>query len=153
MLSLTKKTDYALISLGFLAENHGRVVSAREISHAFSMPDALVMNILKTLHHHDWLRSTRGTKGGYQLAIKLGERTVLDLIEALEGPVSLTECMIRKGEECRKSRCRIHRPCPIEAPIKALHNKLVHFLKETPLSDVVVSDRKDEKAGRASTAR
>ena len=65
MLSLTKKTDYALIALAYLAERPDRTVSAREIAGGFQMPVALVMNILKTLHHAKWLASTRGAKGGY----------------------------------------------------------------------------------------
>jgi iron-sulfur cluster assembly protein len=49
MLCLTRKTDYALIALGYLAERQDRVVAAREISRAFELPEALLMNILKRL--------------------------------------------------------------------------------------------------------
>ena len=48
MLSLSKKTDYALIALAYLAERPGRVASAREIAAARNLPAALLMNILRS---------------------------------------------------------------------------------------------------------
>jgi Rrf2 family protein len=141
MLSLTKKTDYALIALGYLADRPDETVSAREIAAAFEMPAALVMNILKTLHHAGMLLSTRGTKGGYRLTADLGKVTMYELIEVLEGPVRLAECVIRE-EPCGSdgAPCKIGRQCPIQGPIKALHTKLVRFLKDVRLSEVVVAN-------------
>jgi len=153
MLSLTKKTDYALIALCFLAQNPGRVVPASEIAAAFEMPAALLMNILKTLHHSGWLTSTRGTKGGYQLCINLQHRTVHDLIEVLEGPVSLTACMLHPDDkDCTDPSCRINRKCPIQAPIKALHQKLVRFLRDVKLSDILLAGKKTESQRQPASA-
>lgn len=139
MLSLTKKTDYALIALGYLAEHRNQTVSAREIAEAFSMPAALVMNILKTLHHANFLSSTRGTKGGYRLLADLKKFSMHDLIEVLEGPVRLAECVIVDNEAggCGEGHCKIGRGCPIQAPIQALHAKLVGFLKDVSLAEVL----------------
>jgi Rrf2 family protein len=139
MLSLTKKTDYALIALGYLSEHGNQTVSAREIAEAFSMPAALVMNILKTLHHANFLSSTRGTKGGYRLVADLSKLSMHDLIEVLEGPVRLAECVIIDNEAggCGEGHCKIGRGCPIQAPIQALHSKLVGFLKEVTLAEVL----------------
>lgn len=141
MLSLTKKTDYALIAIGYLAERPTQTVSAREIAEAFHMPAALVMNILKTLHHGQLLSSTRGTKGGYRLTADLGNVSMHDLIEILEGPVRLAECVIMENEEenCGRGLCKINKECPIQAPIKALHGRLVGFLKEVRLADILAN--------------
>ena len=68
MLALGKKMDYALISLAWLAERSGRAISAREIAEANDLPLPALMQILKTLHQHGMLRSTRGVKGGYRSA-------------------------------------------------------------------------------------
>jgi Rrf2 family protein len=156
MLSLTKKTDYALIALGYLAEQEsGAIISAREIAERFGMPAALVMNILKTLHHGKLIHSTRGTKGGYRLTADLSKLSVHDLISVLEGPIRLAECIILDGDCRGKSSCKISRRCPIQAPIKALHRSMVAFLRDVPLTDVVKSGRRRsavrESAGTETT--
>jgi len=155
MLSLTKKTDYALIALGYLAEHRAKTVSAREIADAFNMPAALVMNILKTLHHSGMLSSTRGTKGGYRLTADLDRISMHQLIEILEGPVKLAECVIVANEEekCgREGPCKIGKGCPIQAPIRALHGRLVSFLRETKLSELLPTNGHSSGVGTAVSA-
>src|SRR4051812_49835169 len=66
MLRLNKKADYALISLGYLAERANQVLSAREIAENCRLPQQLLMNILKVLHQHGIVRSVRGASGGDQ---------------------------------------------------------------------------------------
>lgn len=136
MLSLTKKTDYALIAMSYLIERSDRTVSAREIAAAFEMPAALVMNILKTLHHSGVLSSTRGTKGGYRLTTDLGKISIYDLIQMLEGPVKLTECSPTDQPSNEPRSCKV-RGCPISRPIQTLHAKLTCYLKEVKLSDIL----------------
>ncbi|MGE5612044.1 MAG: RrF2 family transcriptional regulator [Bacillota bacterium] len=136
MLSLTKKTDYALIAISYLIERADRTVSAREIAAAFEMPAALVMNILKTLHHSGLLSSTRGTKGGYRLCTDLSKVSIHDLIQILEGPVKLTECSPTECESKEPRTCKV-RGCPISGPIQTLHTKLTSYLKEVKLSDIL----------------
>src|SRR5580765_7307117 len=62
MLTLTRKTDYALIALAFLAERGGRTASARQIAADRGLPVPILMNILKELHRCGILKSSRGTK-------------------------------------------------------------------------------------------
>lgn len=145
MLSLTKKTDYALIALSYLAERSDRTVSAREIAAAFEMPAALVMNILKTLHHRGVLSSTRGTKGGYRLSIDLSKISVHGLIQMLEGPVQLTECSVTECPPVDPRRCKV-RNCPISKPIQTLHARLVGYLKEVKLVDLMRNGRSSERS-------
>jgi Rrf2 family protein len=155
MLSLTKKTDYALIALGYLAERRRQTVSAREIAEAFNMPPALVMNILKTLQHAGMLTSTRGTKGGYRLVADLGRVSMHDLIETLEGPIRLAECVIIANEKAtcpRHEPCKVGKGCPIQAPIKELHKRLVSFLKDTKLVGVVPVNGEVESAEAATAS-
>src|SRR5687768_11228888 len=94
MLSLSKKTDYALIALAYLAER-GRVSSAREIAASAGsgpLPLPLLMNILKTLHQHGFLESTRGAKGGYRIGTVLDVTSLHDLISILKCSGPAREC-------------------------------------------------------------
>jgi DNA-binding IscR family transcriptional regulator len=64
MLSFSRKTDYALIAIAHLVANEGQTVSAREIATSHGLPQALVMKILKVLHHAGIVECARGPKGG-----------------------------------------------------------------------------------------
>jgi Rrf2 family protein len=141
MLSLSKKTDYALIALAYLAAQPDRTASAREIAEARNLPPALLMNILKELHQHGMLHSTRGAKGGYQLGIDLHRTSLHELVVALEGPVRLVECAQADPacqQEAERDTCRVSGTCTVQAPLQALHRRLVRFLSDVKLSDIVL---------------
>jgi Rrf2 family protein len=128
MLCLSRKTDYALIALAYLAEHRHRVSSAREIAAAYGLPQPLLMNILKRLHRHDLVLSTRGVKGGYQLG-EVAERTSLyDLVRILELKTADPDAALLG---CGRERG------PMEAPIQALQYRLIRFLKDVQLSDLI----------------
>ncbi len=143
MLSLSKKTDYALIALAYLAERPGRVASAREIADARDLPAPLLMNILKELHQHDILASTRGVKGGYEIATDLSSLSLHDLIVAIEGPVRLVECAddespCQHDHPADADACRVSGHCIVQAPMQSLHHRLVQFLRDVRVGDVVM---------------
>jgi Rrf2 family protein len=135
MLTLSKKTDYALIAIGYLAEQSGRIASAREISSAYNMPAALLMNLLKDLNQHKILRSSRGTKGGYQLSADLHKISLYDIVRITDGDVHTTECSCETDLPCG---CRVADNCPIQSPLKAFHHKMIRFLKDVKLSDLIL---------------
>lgn len=142
MISLTKKTDYALIALAHLASQPGRMSSAREMAEARSLPVALLMNILKELQHHGMLRSTRGVNGGYEIATDLSTVSLHDLIVVLEGPVKLVECAGADADATENAEpvhfnCRVSGNCAVRAPLEALHHRLIKFLKDVRLSEIV----------------
>ena len=145
MLSLSKRVDYALIALAYLAERPGRVAPARQIAAAHDLPPALLMKILKVLHQQGILQSLRGTKGGYQLAIDPATYSLYDLIALLEGPVRTIECTDHPAHEAGESGaaaeecdCRALHTCPVQRPLKALHERLVRFLREVRLADIIL---------------
>lgn len=129
MLSLTRKQDYALTALAYLAEHPGRSVCAREIAEAHTLPLALLMNILKCLQKHEILKSTRGSTGGYQLAGDLADLTLCDLVRVLEdhGPIA-GPC------ECEEL---VFGSAQASGPVEALKHRLSRFLHEVRLSDLM----------------
>lgn len=154
MLCLSKKTEYALTALAFLARRGERVSSAREIAEAHALPLPLLMKILKCLQHHEMLQSTRGVRGGYRLLADLDETTLFDL-------VAMMECPDRPGAECGcmdhtadpMDRVKLSRSEPISGPALALQSKLVDFLKNMKLSDLLTRGRHvDAPARRPSVA-
>ena len=154
MLCLSKKTEYALIALAYMAERGDRVSSAREIAVAHGLPLPLLMKILKCLQHHEMLHSTRGVLGGYRLVADLDQRSLFDL-------VAMMECPDRPGAECGcmdhaadpVARVKLARSEPARGPALALQSRLVEFLRKMKLSDLVSPGRRiDVPASRRLTA-
>ncbi len=162
MLALTRKTDYALIALSYLVEQQTQgdnPVSAKRIAETFGLPLPLLMNILKELVQAKILTSTRGPRGGYSLATKPAQLSLLEVITALEGPIRLTQCADRLpvlGQGCELSA-----NCPIRGTVRSLHQRINQFLAEMTLQDLYedkmepagVTGSSDKVAGRGCTCR
>src|SRR5687767_6990019 len=120
--ALTRKTDYALVALTRLAEEatgRQRPLSARQIAEQYGLPLPLLMNVLKELHKGDIVCSRRGPSGGYMLCCHdPAEITMLQIIEALEGPVKVALCCDEEesagDEPC--VACRVLAKCPNVTP-------------------------------------
>src|ERR1700753_2065203 len=98
MLKLTKKADYGLISMKFLAyhsETPSR--SAKEIAEAQGIPSELLAKILQRLVRAKLLVSVQGTNGGYRLARDSRPISAFDVIKSIEGPLFITSCVTHKG--------------------------------------------------------
>jgi len=93
MLRMAKLTDYGIVLLTqFASRQDATPMTARELAALAKLPLPTVGKLLKQLSHNGLLTSLRGTKGGYSLARPAREITVAQIIEALEGPMALTEC-------------------------------------------------------------
>ena len=140
MLSLNRKTDYALIALAHLADRAGQWASAREIAAVSDVPQPVLMNVLKTLHQGQILRSSRGSRGGYRIAADLERLSLFDLIRVLEN-ADVEAQSATDGEPACCGRYKINRSGP-HGPVHAFHHKLRQFLKTVKLSDLVLPGRR-----------
>ena len=140
MLCISKKTEYALVALGHFAEIAGRSASAREIAASRSVPQALLMNILKNLQNHGLLRSTRGVKGGYRLERDLNTLSLYELIAIVEcvGQSVQTDCGCLDHVRDAANDLELARIAGSGGPVQALQFKLVRFLKEVRVADLVL---------------
>ena len=138
MLCLSKKTEYALIALGYLAERPGRVISAREIASAFDLPLSLLKNILKTLNRQGLLDSERGSRGGYRIGESLASASLHELITVLDGDAPEVELV----EVHQDPQGTEHRPLSTHASVQALNLRLLRFLRDVKLADLVMPGRR-----------
>jgi Rrf2 family protein len=138
MLRLTKKTDYGTIALVYLCTHRERVVSAREISARFGVPLPILSNILKALSRRGLVRSVRGTNGGYQLAQSPERIRLTQIIEALEGPFRLADCMCREthADPCG---CQITTSCPISRPLLQIHRQVEDLLNGVTIASLAAA--------------
>ena len=135
MLTLTKKTDYALIAMAYLAERPGQFCSARQIAKEYSLPLPVLMNILKTLNHNGLVVSTRGARGGYKIADDPIRISLARMIDAVEGPIRFVQCVGKSEAELCVGGC------PIRGPVLRLHRKMNEFLEAATLAEMVGSQQ------------
>ncbi len=111
MLRLSKKADYALMSMKHLALREGaNSTSAREIAEAYDIPVELLAKILQRLVRSGLLISQQGTRGGYALARPATLISVADVIQAVDGPLTVTACST-EGEVCEQyAKCNVRDP-------------------------------------------
>jgi Rrf2 family cysteine metabolism transcriptional repressor len=128
---LNRKIDYALLILCYL---HHKTEGgcAREIAKQFDISRPFVANILKDLCQQGYVTSHRGVKGGYLLREQTGERTLANLIDALDDTVQLAECNTDQPEDC----CSLATHCPIRVPIAEVHQRIREVLESVKLLDL-----------------
>ena len=111
MLRLSKKADYALIAMKHLALHGDGSSSAREIAGLYDIPIELLAKVLQRLVRRGLLASQQGTRGGYQLARMPRQISVADVIQAIDGPVTVTACSTSEGSNCEQySKCNVRDP-------------------------------------------
>jgi FeS assembly SUF system regulator len=107
MLRISKLSDYAMVILATLAGEPGRVQTAAGISERTKIAAPTVSKLLKQLHRAGLVSSTRGLHGGYQLARSASEISAAAILDALEGPLALTDCSVGRGQCVIEETCRV----------------------------------------------
>src|ERR1700716_2125890 len=97
MLRMSRLTDYATVLLAALADEPERVQTAASLAEQTRIAAPTVCKLLKQLQRAGLVTSTRGLRGGYQLAHPAAQSSAAAVIDALEGPGALTDCSAGHG--------------------------------------------------------
>jgi FeS assembly SUF system regulator len=109
MLRISRLTDYATVLLAALASDPGRVQTAASLAAQTHIAPPTVSKLLKQLQRAGLVSSTRGLHGGYQLARPATQISAAAILDALEGPVALTDCAAGHGVCDIEGTCRVGR--------------------------------------------
>jgi Rrf2 family protein len=149
MLRLTKKADYGLMALKYLAEqteSHGHAESvnpasasavahsaqsAKDIAEAYHIPPQLLAKILQTLAKAGLLVSHAGTNGGYALARPASQISAFEVIRAIDGPIFITSCITIHGA------CDLAGHCTIKEPLRKVNDSIKDLLSAIHISDLM----------------
>ncbi len=132
MFRLSKKADYGLIALKHLAMHADESISAREIAAQYHIPAELLAKVLQKLARKGLLVSQHGMNGGYVLARDPARISIVDVVEALEGPISITPC--EKGDECQQLQT-----CSVRDPLLKIKAKVVRILGDTSIYELAMN--------------
>lgn len=92
MFKINRFADYATIVMDYMAQAPEKWYNAREIAENTPVHAPTVTKLLKLLTKHQLLESHRGVKGGYRLARMPQDISIATIIEAIDGPLALTQC-------------------------------------------------------------
>ena len=129
MFRLSKKADYGLIALKHLARHNEESVSAREIAREYRIQAELLAKILQRLARKGLVLSQQGTHGGYVLARDPSQISIVDVIEALDGPIGITPC--ERGSSCDQLEL-----CSVRDPLMMVRAKMVRILGDTSIYEL-----------------
>ena len=132
MLRLSKKTDYALMAMKHLASDPRRqAASAREIAERHDIPIELMAKVLTRLVRSGLLTSHPGVHGGYELAQPPAATSAAAVIEAIDGPLTLTACT--PGDD----RCDQFSKCNVRDSLRGVRDRIAAVLAECSISELV----------------
>ncbi|BAU57267.1 iron-sulfur cluster regulator IscR [Halorhodospira halochloris] len=100
MLRINRETDYGVLILSAMARVPEQRASSAQLAYAHGLPQPIVSKVMKQLVHAGLLCSFRGTKGGYGLSRTPDQVNILEVIEALEGPIAITDCVENGTQSC-----------------------------------------------------
>jgi len=142
MLRLTKKADYGLMALKYLAEQtDGSAHSAKDIAEAYHIPPQLLAKILQTLAKAGLLVSHAGTNGGYALARAATEITAFEVIRAIDGPLFITSCITIHGA------CDLTSTCTIKEPLRKVNDSIKELLSGLHIADLAETSDAEQTGG------
>jgi FeS assembly SUF system regulator len=152
MLRISRLTDYATVLLAALAEAPGRVQTAACLAEQTKLALPTVSKLLKQLQRAGLVASTRGLRGGYQLARPATEISAAAILDALEGPFAITDCA--SGHD----KCGLEKTCRVGHAWQRLNLTIRRSLHEVSLAQLagidttqihVLAHERDMKAAAA----
>ena len=130
MFRISRLTDYGTLILVYLAEQEGRLCSASEVAAGTHVAQPTVQKLLKVLARTGLVDSVRGADGGYRLSRSPRLINAAQILDALEGPVAITEC------STNESQCELEALCHVGSAWQRINSALRVALAEISLADL-----------------
>ena len=147
MLRVTKLTDYASLVLTVLASAPDRVYSAAELAERAHLEAPTVSKLLKSLAQAGLVAGFRGSAGGYRLARTAETISLIAIVEAIEGPIGMTECSLHD------SACGIQDHCGVRANWRRINDVVADALREVTLAQMLAPATRMPRARKAIPLR
>jgi FeS assembly SUF system regulator len=139
MLRLSKKADYALMAMKHLAVRPDAAsASAREIAEHYDIPIELMAKVLQQLARRGLLTSHQGTRGGYRLGRASSAISVADIIQAIDGPLTVTACSTDADS------CGQYAKCSVRDPLWRIKDRIILALATCSLQEIAADPPPEE---------
>jgi FeS assembly SUF system regulator len=135
MLRITKLTDYATVILASLAAAPEGRRTATDIAQAIHLAGPTASKLLKQLHRAGLVESTRGLHGGYRLARPATQISAAAILDAMEGPLAITEC------STGHSQCDLQASCSVGGSWQRINHAIRQSLEDVTLAELAGLER------------
>lgn len=146
MLRVTRLTDYAVLVLTVMASEPGRVLSASDLAERAHLETPTVAKLLKPLAQAGLVVGFRGASGGYRLAQDASQISLKAIVEAMEGPLGMTECSAHAG------LCNLEAHCGARANWRRVNDVIADALGQVSLTQMQAPTRDQRLALNLTTA-
>ncbi|MET0282408.1 MAG: SUF system Fe-S cluster assembly regulator [Steroidobacteraceae bacterium] len=130
MLRISKLTDYATVILASMAQDGSARHTAAELAGGLRLPPPTASKLLKQLQRAGLVESSRGLRGGYRLARPARQITAAAILDAMEGPLALTECATGH------SQCDLQANCSVGGSWQRINQAIRQSLEEITLAEL-----------------
>lgn len=131
-MQITRQADYATQAVLYLARvANNKLISTRHVATEQNIPPAFLPKIISQLSIAGILKTSRGAHGGIRLAREPKNITLLEVIEAIDGPIELNICVRRAGV------CLFEDNCPIQSVWCDAQNELTTKLREANFAQLI----------------
>ena len=131
MLRVTRLTDYATLVLAALAQQPGRIHAASELAERAQLELPTVAKVLKPLAAAGLVQSFRGANGGYRLSRDAEQIALIEIVEAMEGRLGVTDC---SGDH---ASCELESHCAVQAPWRRINDVIADALRSMNLAQML----------------
>lgn len=143
---LRRNTDYAMrLMVGLAGRDEGEAVSTRVLADEQDVSYQLACKLMQQLHAAKLVSSSMGPKGGFRLGRDPGQISLLDIVQVIQGPLSLNRCLL--NDAC----CPRKDSCPVRVKIGELQNQMDEYLGGVTLGDLVRTRTTGEGSGAKET--
>lgn len=140
MIRISRLSDYAIAILCEMSLKRNEVLSAKYLSERTRISESTVMKLLKLLTKGQLLVSSRGIKGGYMIDKQPYEISILDVVCAIDGPITMTLC----SEDPGNTPCELEPTCIAKHGWRKINHALATTLAQFNLDDFIGSKQKRE---------
>lgn len=130
-MHITRACDYAMRAMAFLAGTGGAPVETVRIAREIEVPPVYLRKVFQALARSGLVKTSAGAGGGVALLAVPGEVSLRQIIEAVEGPITLSDCIEHPATCCRSGRCKVH------ANLADVQKRLKEEFESRTLADLV----------------
>jgi Rrf2 family protein len=133
MLKLSKKVEYGLIAMRHIASHNNQIATVKEISERYAIPIDVLAKVMQKLTRGKLITSYQGAMGGYTLARRADEISVMNVISVIEGShVGIAQCFTEE-----EANCSIHMNCTIKNPLGKIQHNIENVFNTMKVSEIV----------------
>ena len=137
---IKKDTDYAMRMLTELARNDGKSpVAAKKLAVAGGVPEDFAYKILRKLTKAGLAAGSMGSRGGFKLGKKPKDIALIDVLSAIQGPVTVRKCCL--ALDC----CERQSECEISKAMSSIQNNLTRSLQKITLTDILKETKRSDR--------